>query len=106
VIRPSGSPSAAATDDRPGAEQGLLIRRGPALPTGSAFYRCRYSTDVGIVELVRAARSATAVQDAVQWANENIGLDHYQVRRYDAWYRHMTLCLLAGAVVTTARAVP
>jgi hypothetical protein len=30
-------------------------------------------------------------------AIENVGLDQYQVRRYDAWYRHMTLCLLAAA---------
>src|SRR5215472_7993801 len=26
-----------------------------------------------------------------------LGLDQYQVRRYDAWYRHVTLCLVAGA---------
>jgi hypothetical protein len=26
-----------------------------------------------------------------------MGLDQYQVRRYDAWYRHVTLCLVAGA---------
>ena len=88
------------------AEQGLLIRRSPALPTGSGFYQCRYPSDAGLVELVRAARSATAVQDAVGWANENIGLDHYQVRRYDAWYRLMTLCLLAGAVVAAALLEP
>jgi SRSO17 transposase len=25
------------------------------------------------------------------------GLDHYQVRRYDAWYRHITLSMLAAA---------
>jgi hypothetical protein len=106
VIRHSDSPPVTAPADRPGAEQGLLIRRSPALPTGSGFYQFRYSTDVGLVELVRAARAATVVRDAVRWANENIGLDHYQVRRYDAWYRHMTLCLLAGAVVATAGLEP
>ena len=32
-------------------------------------------------------------------------LDHYQVRRYDAWYRHVTLCLVAGAYLAVARSV-
>jgi hypothetical protein len=32
------------------------------------------------------------------------GLDHYQVRRYDAWYRHITLSMLAAAfLAVTAR---
>jgi len=25
-----------------------------------------------------------------------LGLDQYQVRQYDAWYRHVALCLVAG----------
>ena len=32
------------------------------------------------------------------------GLDHYQVRRYDAWYRHVTLAMLAAAFLTLAAA--
>ena len=28
-------------------------------------------------------------------AKDQVGLDHYQVRRYDAWYRHTTLVLVA-----------
>ncbi len=32
-----------------------------------------------------------------------VGLDHYQVRRYDGWYRHMTLAMLAHAFLTVTR---
>ena len=32
------------------------------------------------------------------------GLDHYQVRRCDAWYRHITLAMLAHAYLTVTRA--
>jgi SRSO17 transposase len=32
-----------------------------------------------------------------QFAKNETGLDHYQVRRYDAWYRHITLSMLAAA---------
>ena len=31
-------------------------------------------------------------------------LDHYQVRRYDAWYRHITLAMLANAFLAVMRA--
>jgi hypothetical protein len=32
-----------------------------------------------------------------QFAKNETGLDHYQVRRYDAWYRHINLSMLAAA---------
>jgi hypothetical protein len=82
---------------------GLLIRRTSTPSTGFGFYRCRFASRVSLLELVRAARAEVAVRDSVRWANDNIGMDHYQVRRYDAWYRHMTLCLLAGAFVAASR---
>ena len=38
-------------------------------------------------------------------AKNETGLDHYQVRRYRAWYRHITLSMLAHAfLAVTARA--
>jgi SRSO17 transposase len=30
------------------------------------------------------------------------GLDHYQIRRYRAWYRHTTLSMLAHAFLAVA----
>ncbi|MFD9607127.1 hypothetical protein ACFWA3_45030, partial [Streptomyces sp. NPDC059970] len=33
-------------------------------------------------------------------------LDHYQVRLYRAWYRHITLAMAAHAYLTAARATP
>jgi len=32
-----------------------------------------------------------------QTAKGQVGLDEYQVRRYDAWYRHITLAMWAHA---------
>jgi SRSO17 transposase len=32
-----------------------------------------------------------------------VGLDQYEVRRYDAWYRHVTLVLLAHAYLEVTR---
>ena len=48
-----------------------------------------------------------AVEECFQSAKNETGLDHYQVRRYDAWYRHVTLALLAHAYLcVTAATAP
>jgi hypothetical protein len=51
-------------------------------------------------ELVRVAGSRWGVEETFQFAKNETGLDHYQVHRYDAWYRHITLSMLAAAFLT------
>jgi SRSO17 transposase len=58
---------------------------------------CPARTPVPVTELVRVAGSRWAVEETFQFAKNETGLDHYQVRRYDAWYRHITLSMLASA---------
>ena len=41
--------------------------------------------------------NAAAVLECFQTAKGQVGLDDYQVRRYDAWYRHITLAMWAHA---------
>jgi SRSO17 transposase len=47
-----------------------------------------------------------AIEESFQTAKGEVGLDQYQVRRFDSWYRHVTLAMLAHAfrTVTSARA--
>jgi SRSO17 transposase len=44
------------------------------------------------------------MEDGFQQTKNEVGLDHYQVRRWDAWYRHITLALLAHAFLVVTRA--
>ena len=44
------------------------------------------------------------VEDCFAEAKNETGLDHYQVRRYHAWYRHVTLSMLAARVPRRHRA--
>jgi SRSO17 transposase len=82
----------------PGADQHLLlVRRSINKPGELAYYVCRSSTPVPLAELVRVAGSRWGVEETFQFAKNETGLDHYQVRRYDAWYRHITLSMLAAA---------
>ena len=57
-------------------------------------------------ELIRVAGTRWAIEECFQTAKNETGLDHGQVRRYDAWYRHVTLAILADAylALTAARA--
>lgn len=40
---------------------------------------------------------ARIVTHRFEQAKRQVGVDYYQVRRYDAWYRHITLAMLAHA---------
>jgi SRSO17 transposase len=44
------------------------------------------------------------VECGFQQAKGETGLDHSEVRRYDAWYRHTTLSILAQAFLAVMRA--
>jgi SRSO17 transposase len=48
--------------------------------------------------------SAWQIEYCFQQAKGEAGLDHYEVRRYDAWYRHVTLVMLAHAFLVVMRA--
>jgi SRSO17 transposase len=87
----------------PGRGFWLLARR--RLTDGElAFYACFGPTRTTLAELVGVAGARWAVEERFQAAKDQVGLDHYQVRRYDAWYRHVTLVLVAQAFLAAVRA--
>jgi SRSO17 transposase len=86
-----------------GLARWLLIRRSRA-DGELAFYACYASATTSLVGLVRVAGIRWAIEECFQAAKDQVGLDHYQVRRFDAWYRHITLALLAHAFLTVTRA--
>ncbi|MGW7824907.1 IS701 family transposase, partial [Streptomyces puniciscabiei] len=43
-------------------------------------------------------------EECFQAAKNECGLDEYEVRRYVGWYRHITLSILAHAVLTALAA--
>ncbi len=87
----------------PGVGHWLLVRR--ALGDGElAYYVCYGSAETSLAELVRVAGARWAVECCFQQAKGEVGLDHYEVRRYDAWCRHITLAMLAHACLAVVRA--
>jgi SRSO17 transposase len=69
-----------------------------------AFFRCWSPCPVALAELVAVAGARWGVEDCFAEAKGEAGLDHCQVRKYRAWYRHATLSMLAHAfLAVTAR---
>ena len=50
------------------------------------------------------ARIRGSIEETFQTAKGEAGLDHYQVRQYTGWYRHVTLSMLAHAALTAVKA--
>ncbi len=104
----------AAVDIRPlrepGKGQWLLARRSVAKPGELAYYVCFGPADTTLEELVRVAGTRWAIA-GTRWAIEEcfeetkgeVGLDQYEVRRWDGWYRHITLAMLAQAYLAVIR---
>ncbi len=82
----------------------LLVRRSLADPTDLAHYVCYGPAETTLADLVDVAGTRWAVEEVIEAAKGEVGLDHYEVRRWDGWYRHVTLCLLAHAFLAVTRA--
>ncbi len=84
-------------------EHWLLARRSLKNPTDLAYYICHGPNRVSLAELVRIAGARWAIEETFQTSKGETGLDHYQVRQYTGWYRHITLSMFAQAFLTVIR---
>jgi SRSO17 transposase len=94
-------------DTSEGWAQWLLVRRSVSQPEELAYYRAYAPEEVTLEELAKVAGSRWSIEEGFERAKGEVGLDHYEVRYFDSWHRHITLCLLAHAFleVTKVRAV-
>jgi SRSO17 transposase len=81
-----------------------LLVRGSRRDGELAFYACYGPAAASLVGLVRVAGARWAVEEGFQQAKGEVGLDHYEVRKWPGWYRHITLALLAHAFLAVIRA--
>ena len=81
----------------------MLTRRGVANPEELAYYVCYGPAGTALEELVRVAGRRWTIEECFQEAKGQVGLDQYQVRRWDGWYRHITLAMLAHAYLMVIR---
>jgi SRSO17 transposase len=80
----------------------LLVRRSRSDPTELAYYVVFAPAGTSLRTLARVAGQRWRVEQSFELAKGEVGLDHHEVRRWDGWYRHMTLTLAMFALAYLA----
>jgi SRSO17 transposase len=76
------------------ADHQYMIRR--SIDDGElAFYHCYNPNHAGFGDLVAVAGARWPIEECFGSGKNEVGLDEYQVRKYNAWHRHITLAMLA-----------
>jgi SRSO17 transposase len=88
-----------------GMAHSLLIRRSLSLPEVYAYYRVYGPETTSLPDLIAVAGQRWQIEVAFEGAKGEVGLDHYEVRLALAWYRHITLAMLAHAALVVARSI-
>jgi SRSO17 transposase len=94
----------AEPEARGGGRSWILIRRSLSEPSKRAYYRVWGPPQTTLADLVRIAGQRWRIEAGLEEAKGEVGLDQYEVRTWTGWYRHITLALLAHAVLVILRA--
>jgi SRSO17 transposase len=82
----------------------LLVRRSLSDPKELTAYVVFAPLATALEEVVRVAGSRWTIESSFEAAKGEVGLDHYEVRSWTGWYRHITLAMWAYALLAVLRA--
>ena len=82
--------------------RGLLIRRNIA-DGDLAFFSTWCPAGTSIATLVAVEGHPWAIEDSFETAKNELGLDHNETRSRHGWHRHVSLNMLAFAMMATIR---
>ena len=74
-----------------------------AKPGELTYYVCYGPAGTTLEELVRSAGTRWTIEECFEEAKGEVGLDQYEVRKWDVWYGHITLAMLAHACLAVIR---
>jgi SRSO17 transposase len=77
----------------------VLIRRNLTSTSKRAYYRAAGPAQTTLVTLVTVTGSRWKIEEGYEQAKGEAGLDQYEVRAWRAWYRYVTLSLVAYAAL-------
>jgi len=86
-----------------GFQGALLVRRSIAKPAELTFYLTHAPEGTALAELVRIAGMRWTIESLFEQAKGEVGLDHYEVRSWVGWHRHVTLAMFALACLAVVR---
>jgi len=82
--------------------RGLLIRRSLA-DQSLAFFTTWCPQGTPLAVLVRVEGCRWAIEDAFETVKTELGLDHHETRSWHGWHRHVSLVMLAFALLAVIR---
>jgi len=86
------------------AEEGwLLIRRSLSDRDEMAFYFSNAPAETSVKTLARIALQRAEIEKCFSEAKTEAGMDEYEVRLWPAWYRHITLSMMAHAFLSATK---
>jgi SRSO17 transposase len=92
-------PDACAT----GMRRWLLVRCDAEDLDEHAYFLAYGPAETAVAELIRVCTTRWQIEEGFAQAKGEVGLDQYEVRKWEAWHRHVTLCLLAHAYLVVLR---
>jgi hypothetical protein len=81
----------------------LLGRRSATEPTEIAYYLSNGSEQMPLRRLAEVASARYSVEQCIEKVKGQTGLDHYQVRHWHSWHRHIRLSMMANAFLMSLR---
>ncbi len=87
-----------------GFERWVLARRSLDDPADIAYFTVFAPQTTPLESVVQVAGARWAIEVGFKTAKGEVGLDHYEVRSWPGWYRHITLALLAHAFLVATQA--
>jgi SRSO17 transposase len=80
-----------------GFKRVILVRRSKSEHDEMKAYIAFAPFDTPDVRLVEVAGTRWTVETCFKESKGEVGLDHYEVRSYDGWYKHITFSMIALA---------
>ena len=87
----------------PGPDAWLIARRSLSDPTELAYYLSNAPADIALLKLAQVAATRYTVEQCIEEAKGETGLDDYEVRYWHSWHRHITLSMMAHAWLASVR---
>lgn len=87
-----------------GWRRSLLFRRSLSDASDVAAYTVFAPAQTTVMAHVQVAGKRWTVEESIQVGKGEVGLDHYEVRSWTGWYRHITLAMVGQAFLAVVRA--
>lgn len=95
------------TSSQEGWQKWLVVRRSTVSgekPADRAYVLVFAPCGTTLLEMAVAIGTRWTVEQCFEEGKGEVGLDHYEVRSWQGWYRHITFCMLAHAFLVVLRA--